>query len=377
VNKAFEFDGTTFAPITTGLNPDAPAHITAHKDYLVIASASSILGSAPGEPFKWTTTDGAWEIATGDTVTGMLTLPGSQSTATLAVFMRSNSAFLYGTDPTTFNFTLFNTGLGALPSSVQNLSDTFFFDDLGIVTMKTTLNYGNFETATLTKNILPFILAERANLTASAVNRSKSQYRTFFSDGYGLYLTMVNQQYLGVGVTLFPNPVFVCDEGETSLGEEVSYFGSNDGQGYVYQLDAGTSFDGADINAYATLAWDPVKSPRVLKRFRNASIEIQAQSYVEVQFGYQLGYGSSNIGQPSPVTYPSSFSPTPTWDSNINWDAGFVWDGQTLSPTDVDLTGTAENIQFTIACSGNYIDAFQVNSIITAFSQRRAMRSPN
>ncbi len=302
----------------------------------------------------------------------MLTLPGSQTTATLAVYLRSNVAFLYGSDPTTFNFVTFNTGLGSLPFSAQNLFDTFFFDDLGVVTLKTTLNWGNFLPSTLTKNILPFIEQERTKLVASAVNRAKSQYRVFFSDGYGLYVTLINQQYLGASIVLFPNAVSCCDEGETSTGTEVSYFGSSDGLGFVYQMDMGTSFDGANIDAFIRLAWDAIKSPRILKRFRAASIEIQGSAYVNMAFGYQLGYGTPSIGQPSNVNSPTNFAPAPVWDTFV-WD-NFIWDGQTLSPTDLDVTGTAENIQVIISSTANYIATFNVNSVIYHYSMRRGIR---
>lgn len=374
VNQCAEFDGDVWAPIATGLSPDQPSNIGFHKNYLIIGYGGSILGSAPGLPFKWTATDGAWEIACGDTVTGFTTVPGSQTTATLAVFLRYNSSFLYGTDPTTFNLTTFNNNLGAIPYSVQNLFDTFFFDDLGIVNMKTTLNWGNFLPTSLTKNILPFIIAERGKITASTINRSKSQYRVFFSDGFGLYLTMINQDYLGVAKVAFPNPVFVADNDTDSLGNEVTYFASTDAGGYVYQLDSGTGFDGQSLNWYATLAWDPIKSPRIKKRFRAAVIEMQGSTYAEIQFGYQLGYGTPNIAQPSAVTYPSGFVGAPNWDSGINWDSGVVWDGLTLFPTYADMTGRAENVQYTLAGTGNYSDAFTLNSIITHFSPGRGKR---
>ncbi|MGC8536709.1 MAG: hypothetical protein ACP5QR_14450 [Rhizomicrobium sp.] len=374
VNNAFELDpnGDIYAPIKTGASPDTPKHITFHKNFLFLSIDSSLLYSGPGLPYQWTSTSGAGEIATGDRVTGFITLPGSQTTATLAVFMRANTGFLYGTDTTTFNLTIFNTGLGALDYSVQNLFDTFFFDDIGMVTLRTTFNWGNFLPSNLTRNILPFIEQERTKLSASTIMRSKSQYRVFFSDGYGLFLTMINGQYLGVSEVLFPNPVWCCDESEDSSGVERLYFGSNDGNGYVYEMERGTSFDGANLYAYATLAWNPIGSPRILKRFRAASIEMQGNGYAEVQFGYRLGYGSQNIGQPPNVTYPSQFTAAPVWDS-FTWDQ-FIWDGVTLAPTDVDVTGTAENIQVTLASTGNYIPAYQINSVIYHYSMRRGMR---
>jgi hypothetical protein len=371
VNPCFEFDGDTLAPIATGLSPDRPSHIRFHKNYLIVAQDASIIGCGAGVPFKWSSIDGGWEIATGDTVTGMITLPGSQTTATLGVYLHTNTAFLYGTDPTTFNFVTFNTGIGAVPYSIKNLFDTFFLDDLGVVTLKTTLNWGNFLPTTLTKNILPFIARERGNLTASSINRSKSQYRLYFGDGYALYCTILNQQYLGATTVLYPNVINCVDETKLTTDDEATYAGSQDG--WVLQLDVGTSFDGAAIPAYIVTAWDPVKSPRILKRFRAASIEVQGDSYADIQYGYQIGYGSDQLAQLPAVDFPLNLGAVPHWDSFV-WDT-FTWDGSGLTPTDVDETGTAENIRVTITSGTNYIGAYTVNSVIHHFSMRRGMRT--
>lgn len=372
VNKCFEFDGITLAPITTGLSPDAPSHITFHKNYLFISQASSILYCAVGQPFRWLATDGGGEIATGDLVTGLSTLPGSQTSATLGVYLRGNISFLYGTDPTTFNYVSFNTGTGALPYSVQNLFDAFLFDDLGIITLKTTLNFGNFAPSTLTQNIYPFIAQERSKLVWSSLNRTKGQYRVWFNDGYGLWLTTVNQSYLGAGIVKFPNPLACSDDMDLIEGGSANFFGSSDGLGYIYMMDTGTSFDGENIDAYITLAWDAIRSPRILKRFRAASIEIQGSTYAQISFGYLLAYGSPNVGQPNNVVYASNFLGSAVWDA-FTWDQ-FFWDGRTLLPTDVDMTGTAENVQVILSSTTNYIGAYNVNSVIYHWSQRRGMR---
>jgi hypothetical protein len=372
VNPAFEFDGDVLVPILTGASNDKPRHINAHKNLLFVSIDSSILYSVAGYPFRWSSVDGAGEIATGDNVTGLLTMPGAQTTAALAVFQRSNTSILYGTDPTTFNYVTYNTGIGGFDYTQQNMFDAFTFDNMGVVTLQTSLNYGNFSSATLTKNILPFIQSERTKITCSCLNRDRSQYRVFFSDGFGLWLTVVNSQYMGASVVYFPNPVFVADEADLASGDHVTYFGSNDSSGYVYRMDTGTSFDGSNIDAHATLAWDAQKSHRIIKQYRALSVEVQGNGYAEFQVGYSLGYGSTDISQPVPVTYTSNFSGAPTWDS-FTWD-NFVWDGQTLFPTEADMTGDAENVQVTIQSTGNYIAAYQLNSITYHYTQRRSMR---
>jgi hypothetical protein len=372
VNPPFEFDGETYAPIATGLSPNTPDVIAFHKNYLFVAQESSMIHCGAGTQFKWSSVDGGGEIATGDHVHELLTLPGNQTTAALGVYMHSNTGVLYGTDPTTFNFVVFNTGQGALMHSVQNLADAFLFDTLGVVTMRTTLNWGNFSSSTLTQNLLPFIIQERDKLSASCIFREKSSYRVFFNDGYGLWITTINQQYLGAMPVLFPNPVACCDESVNTMAQEVIYFGSTDDLGYVYQMERGTSFDGAPIDAYITLAWDPLKSPRILKRFRAGSIEVQGDGYAAIQFGYSLAYGSRLVGQPAPVSTPTNFTPPPVWDEFV-WDE-FIWDGQTLQPTDVDMTGTAESVQVTISSGTNYVTAYTIDSVIYQYSMRRGIR---
>lgn len=371
VNKAFEFDGEVLSPITTGLATDAPETIAIHKNILFLSQSSSLIYSVAGFPFKWSAIDGAGEIATSDHIHSMLTLPGAANTATLGIWMHSSTGLLYGTDPTTFNFTVFNTGVGTISSSVQNLFDSFSFTEGGVVALKTVLDFGNFRAASLTKNIQPFINQEKGNVTCSTVSHVKGQYRAFFNDGYGLWLTTLNQTYLGAALVQFLNPVNVVDTDTSAEGDEVTYFGSTDDLGYIYQMDIGPNFDGEDIAAYITFAWDYIKSPRWLKQFRCASIEMNGNAYAAISFGYNLSDNSPLVGQPSSTSYASGFSPS-LWD-DFTWD-DFIWDGTTVSPTYVDLTGTSYDIQPVIVAGTNYIQPFNVSTIQYQYSMRRRVR---
>lgn len=371
VNKAAEFDGTTYSPINTGAEPLVPSHIWGHKEHLFLAYQSSLVFSGPGTPYRYSAVDGGGEIATGDNITDMLTLPGAQTTAALGVWMLSTTGILYGTDLATFNFTVYNFGTGSNAKSAQNLYDSFVFADIGVVGLHTSLNYGNFTSATFTKNIQPFINQERTKISASSVQRSKGQYRVFFRDGYGLWLTFNNQSYMGAAIVQFPNPVNTIDDDTDSSGAEVGYFGSTDSLGYVYQLDTGPSFDGDTLFAYFVAAWDYFKTPRWLKRYYRASIEIEGNAYAAIGFNYALGDNSPLIGQPSSTSYESSFSPA-RWDV-ATWD-NFFWDGTTTSPTYADMVGTANDIQPTLSSATNYIQPFIVSSIIYDYSIRRRLR---
>lgn len=369
INRAFEFDGDVLVPIDTGAAVDTPKHIAIHKNLLMLAQGASLMYSAPGLPYNFQGVAFAGEIGTGEIITGIKVLPGSSATAALLVTSRGTTYMLYGTSYLDFNFVSYNTGSGALDYSVQNMADTYMMDDRGVVSLKTTLNYGNFDTSTLTIKINKFIEQHRARVSYSTLSRHKSQYRIFFNDGFGLYITIVNGELIGVMPVYFPTPVYMCDEGKYSNGEEASFFCGTDG--FLYRMEKGTSFDGGSIDAFFTLKFDPMGSARIRKRFRKAALEVSGTGYCAINFGYSLGYASTDISQPNNATYGNNIQ-LMQWD-NFTWDA-FVWDGQTIIPNECEMVGTGENVAITIRSGTPYFQPYTVNSAIVHYSKRRAMR---
>lgn len=369
VNRMFEFDGETVVPLATGVTPDMPKHVTAFKNHLFCSVQSSIFNSGIGDPYNWTPLAGAAELACGDSVTNFLVQPGSQTAGAMSVHARNTTFLLYGTSAANWNLVTYNNGVGALDYTAQNLSQSYIMDDRGVMSLTSSLNYGNFDNATITNLIRPFISEKRTKVSCSSLDRSKSQYRVFFTDGSGLYITILGNDVKGCMPTFFPVAANVAWEGTLSNGELVKYFGGADG--HVYQLDKGTSFDGEKINSYVTLNWDSIKSPRLRKRYRRASVEASSDGYAEVSFGYALAYGDTSVPQGATIGYPMPFSPV-YWDS-FTWD-NFVWDGKTLFPTECELTGTAENIQITLGSDSAEYQPYAINSVIIHYSTRRGLR---
>jgi hypothetical protein len=369
-NRAFEFDGTTYVPIATGMLPDTPARIAFHKQHLFLAFNHSLQFSSLGEPYQWSPLTGAGELAMNDIITNLIVMPGDQSTGALGVYTRSDTSVLYGTNSGNFQLTNFNTGTGAIGYTAQVLDQAYVLDDRGVIGLSATLNYGNFTPAALTMNLTPFVQIRRNLATASVVNREKSQYRVFFSDGTGLYLTIRNGKFLGAMPVQFSHPVTCAVEGEKPDGSETSFFGSTNG--YVYRLDAGTSFDGGVIPASFNLVINSIGSPRVLKRYRKASVEMTGDSYASFAFGYDLGYRSAYIEQPADGDVANNLRAGFNWDG-FTWD-NFVWDGSNVSPSEVDVNGTAENIAVRFTSVSNLWQPFTVNSVILHYTPRRGLR---
>lgn len=369
-NRAFEFDGTTYVPIKTGMSPDTPTHIAFHKQHLFLSFGYSLQFSALGDPYQWSPLLGAGELAMNDTITNLIVMPGDQSTGALGVYTRSDTSVLYGTDSSTFKLTNYNTGTGAIAYTGQVMDQAYVLDDRGVIGLSATLNFGNFTPTSLTMNLRPFVQIRRNLATASVVNREKSQYRVFFSDGTGLYLTILNGKFLGAMPVQFSHPVTCAVEGEKPDGTETCFFGSTNG--YVYRLDAGTSFDGGVIPASFNLVINSIGSPRILKRYRKASVEMSGDSYAEFAFGYDLGYRSADIDQPLDQDIITNLRTGYYWDGFV-WD-NFVWDGSNVSPSEVEVNGTAENIAVRFTSVSALYQPFTVNSVILHYTPRRGLR---
>jgi hypothetical protein len=369
VNQAYEFDGETLVPIRTGMSPDAPTRIVAHKQHLFLAFQHSLQFSSLGDPLLWDPVQGAGEIALNSPVTNLIALPGDQSSGALAVYTDNETSVLYGSSEADFRLSNFNTGAGARAYTAQNMEQTYALAERGVMGMGTTLNFGNFLSASLTMNIRPFIQARRNLASASVVNREKGQYRLFFNDGKGVYLTILNGSYMGAMPVEFPNAVLCTTEGGNVDGPEISYFGSDNG--FVYALDAGTSFDGEDIPANITLVYNSTNSPRILKRFRRASVEMTGDSYAEFSFAYDLGYRTPELEQPLEDNYRNDLRPA-YWDA-ISFD-NFVFDGRDISPSEVEVVGTAENMAIRLSSVSGILKPFTINSIIVHYTMRRGLR---
>jgi hypothetical protein len=369
VNRGFEFDGDIFLPLRTGMALDKPTHVALHKQHLFFSFGYSLQFSAIANPYSWSPLLGAGELAMNDNITNLLELPGDQSSGALGVYTRNSTSVLYGSSSSDFQLITLNSGAGALPYTAQIMEAAYVLDDRGVLSMSAAQNFGNFDTASLTLNIRPYVQFRRNLATASLVNREKAQYRLFFSDGAALYITIANGKLLGSMPVQFENPVTCAVEGETPDGSTTSFFGSTNG--FVYRLDAGTSFDGAEIPANMSLVFNSVKSPRILKRYRKASIELTGDSYAQIQVAYDLGYRSPEIDQNTIASYDSDLRNS-YWDS-MQWD-NFVFDGNELSPSEVEVEGTAENIAISVSSVSDLFKPFTVNSILLHYSIRRGLR---
>lgn len=369
-NYGFEFDGTTWARIRTGMVPDTPNHVAVHKLHLFFAFGSSVQHSAPTRPYVWSPILGAAELNAGDTVTGFRVEPGEVTVATMGVYCRNQIKMLYGNTVADWNFPTFRNDVGAYAGTIAQLGYTMFYDDRGVNNLKTTQQFGNFTFATLSDLVIPYLETHGGLAVAAIVDNNKNQYRLFFSDGYALFGTLLKRgKRMGFMPVQYPDVVTVAWSGEQTDGMAVSYVGT--AGGYVMQLERGTSFDGVAIESLLFMPPHFLKSNGYEKTFKGGTAEVFGSSYAEFSFGYELNYNEPETAQAA-LQMSGVALQGGAWDSG-SWDTGF-WDARSNKPVPFRVTGTAESIAYKIVKDSNAYYPVLFTGIRTRHMLRRQVR---
>jgi len=375
VNLCYEFDGTTFAFIRTGMTTDTPTHIKVHKYQLALSFVSSFQHSSPGDPRNWSVITGASEISTGYTITGLDTQPGAEGNDALLIACRQRLFILYGNTVSDWNLVRYREKVGAYEWTIQQIAYTLFLDDRGITDLRTVQAFGNFDHSSLSGKIRRLMNSKRLLAVASTVVRDKNQYRLFFSDKTALYVTMAGAKVIGIMPILLNDQVTCTWSQETSTGSEEVYFGCDDG--FVYQMEKGTSFDGDAIYAYIYTHFDHAKSVEWWKSYEGpVTVEGKGTGYAQIDVAYQLDSNASTVGQPDWQTAELPISVGSGWDAGLTWDTGVTWDdSSTLPVLDLDLRGEGRNISWVITKDSDYYKPVTLTGIHYRYIRKHPMRA--
>jgi hypothetical protein len=371
VGKAFEWDGTYFTEIRSGLSDalDLPTRIAEYSNHLfLLYSSGSVTHSGIGDPLSYTALSGAGEFTFGAEPTDVIS---SASTA-MVIFGRNRVSYLTGNDATDFVMVQIAEDAGAIAWTAQIVGSPVYCDEAGIRRMTTTQAFGNWRMGTMSALVDPFIAGKRASGIApvgALRNRAKDQYKLYYSDGTGLVLYMGRKDPEIMPFEL-PFTMSCCSVGSTSdAGEEIVLAGSSDG--YVYQLDTGTSDDGAEIGAYVLLPFNSVGTPSQRKRFHKATLEVDAGPDTTLALTAEYGYGSSD----QPQSLEQSFSIT---GGGALWGQGtwnvMYWDAPVQGLAEAYLEGVGRNCAIGILSDATYETPHTLSSITFNFTYRGLIR---
>lgn len=365
----FEWDGEILVPIETGMEDDRPIRVAAHSNHLFFAfRGGSLQHSSPGDPYQWNVVTGAGEIGIGEEITDLL----ASVSGTLVVFGRNKVAVLFGNDAENWVLRTLSDNSGAVPWTAQAIGNPIYLDNSGLRSLETTEAFGDFLIGTMTQMVEPiFRTKRRAGVVpvGSLRVRAKDQYRLFFSDGTGLtaYFGRQPTEFLpfDLGFTI----TCTCS-GKDEEGEEVLFAGSEDG--WVYELDAGTSFDGDEIPAFLRLPFNHVGSPAQKKRWQRAILEVDAAPSTRLGMTAEFAYADPD--QPPAQEQMFDVRGSGGFWSEMLWD-NFYWSSPVEGQAAAYLDGIGRNMSITVVSNAAYEDVHVLHGFILYFTYRGLVRS--
>lgn len=374
-NLCFEFNGTNFIPIRTrDSGSDAPNRVAAHLNYLFLAYGTNIQWSKVATPYTWDGVVGAAEFSAGADVTAMLPMIGGNQAPAMAIFTAEKVSMLYGSGPSTFRLQNAITEIGYAAGTVQPISGTAFgLTARGLQTLAATDTFGDFNFTTISALVQPLINKLRGKEQCSVVLKNKNQYRVYYGDDRGTCIVVgLTADKVTAIMPLEYGRAVRCIWTETfSDGKERTFFGSDDG--YVYEDNKGTSFDGGSIESWVRLVFNHQRSPRLRKRWRRAVVEARVTSFSKVNFSYDLGYGNPDVSPPPNTEDAIMIGGTGGYWDQFTWDQ-FHWDAQSVTSPVIKIEGTEKNISLIFYSNRAQDGSHVLQGVTLEYTERRNER---
>ena len=381
IGNPFEYDGTMFLELITGVTASTATHIAAHQKHLFIGyPEGGVTYSGTGLPRSFDTNDGAGEFTIGDRLTELL--PGYRDT--LFVYGRNTTAYLVGTSNTDFALKTLSDEAGAMSHTAALLDQPTVHDDRGIRNVTATEQYGDFSISTISEPIRPLLDFKRDGrilpIAATRVRR-KSQYRLFFDDGDCIVLNLVRRggrlsaEYTRCAYDSFD------DDGNVSVGIMRSICSVEDSDGreriffvledqpYVYEMDRGKSFDGHPIPYYLRLPYNDFRAPHMIKRYRKLLLEISSTFEATFQMAADVD-DERELGEPG--LEHTVIGPTSLWDES-EWSA-FYWDVVPIRKAEQRIHGRGRNLSVALSSVPDRIEESHVAAGLTVYYDVRRMQ---
>lgn len=322
VHKAFQWDGTTWTDITTGMSTDTPTHIAVHLSRLFLAfPKGSVQWSSTNVPTTWSAITGAGEIGLGEEITAIRSLRSDQ----LLIAGESRVFALYGASFATIDLVPILSQTGSFADCLLDVGgQAIACSQIGAFMVQQGQVSGDYQPKPFSRPIEEEIRASIAANQAAGKRMfaifSKAlgqlrlfspadqlEYRLAFvgTKPYGWSVvsaasTSTGQQdvtrYSGTegfswgstntSATYTASGAIVCAcVGSSTAGEEVMYGGTEGG--FVVRFEQGNSFDGMPMSCEALLVQHAIAGAGRVGRVHGVAVEIEYQPDVSGKIGVE------------------------------------------------------------------------------------------
>jgi hypothetical protein len=306
-NYPFIWDDTTFTSLDTNTDLLGSDFVVFHKNQLFFANEDKLIFSAPYTDTDFTAANGAGVISVGAMITGIIVFREA-----LIIFTDKSISQLVGNTVSDFNLQPITRNVGCVASdTIQEIGgDIMFLGPEGLRLLSATDRTGDFNLGVVSKPIQAEAteLISSSSSFASVVIKQKSQYRLL---GYNASVTTANAKGI-LGTQMVGDntstiawaetvgiKAYVADSNYINQTELIMFAHSD---GYVYQMESGNSFDGANILASFATPYVPVTDPRVRKTFYKMFLYTDPQGSVNMSVNLKLDFDDFGSIQPETIS---------------------------------------------------------------------------
>ena len=344
----YNTNGNTMSFMTASDSTDVSGaeQVAIFKNTAFYAKGSNLFFTAPFSVNDFSVANGAGSFNVANDITGLAVFREQ-----LIIFTQDSIKRLTGSSAADFTVSPITDRIGCINGdTIQEIGgDVIYLAPDGIRLLSATDRIGDFALDVASDQIYKdsnTFLASTSSFT-SLVLREKAQYRIFAyiaseqpDVGKGLIATkFISQGASGMSwSTTSGIKAFVADSRYSGTTEMVA-FAHDDG--YIYRMETGSSFDGADIEAIYESPYMPITDPQTRKSFYKLTL-------------YAEPTGSMNL------------------DLNIRYDFSTSTNTSTLQPAtqEISSTGTAvflfgaSDAVFNTAKFGGELDKVYTNNIV-------------
>jgi hypothetical protein len=305
-NFPFTWNGSTFTQLSSAPSDVVGASfVIYHKNQMFFAKGETISFTAPYTDSDFSVANGAGAINVGGAITGLIVFRES-----LIIFTEKSISQLVGNTLQDFVLQPITRNVGCVAAdTIEEIGgDVIFLGPEGLRLLSATDRVGDFNLGVVSKVIQDEMTAfiSASSSFTSCVIKQKSQYRIF---GYNDSISTTSSVGI-IGTQTLANDTgtmawseivgiraYVCDSDYTNQIETLVFAHSD---GYVYRMESGNSFDGADIIASFATPFVYINDPRIRKTFYKMVLYTDPLGGVTTSVNLKLDF--DNLGSVQPDT---------------------------------------------------------------------------
>lgn len=350
-NTIFFMDAVSHSPDISGA-----LHVTIFKNTAFYAVGSDLIFTAPNTVDDFSVANGAGTINVGYDITGMAVFREQ-----LIVFTNSSIKKITGSTSADFLMAPITDSIGCINGdTIQEVGgDIMYLAPDGIRLLSATDRIGDFALDVASDKIFKdaSVFLDSATNFSSVVIREKAQYRIFAhiaseqkDVARGLIATkFITQGASGIQWSTTKGIKAYVTDSRYFNNQEIIAFANEDG--YVYTMNTGNNFDGANIEAIYESPYMPISDPQIRKTFYKMTLYTDPTGNMELTANLKFDFASPNNNrtlQPNTINISSTTSGVFEYGAAISVFGTATYGGEVDQVYNNNVVGSGKTIAIRI-----------------------------